>query len=786
MASPALAVSPARLRALPAPGRQVLSALGLAATVAIAIVVGATIAGPGPHGAVVDDWLFVAAAGTGALAFTLRAALVAENRRGWGTLSVGIILYVAGLVVWRLGVLHDPSPPTPNASDLIFVASYPAILAGLGLVVFDGARGARQAVWLDAVIGALAVAALGCATIVPIAVHNVDGTATQVVVALGYPLADITLLVALVTIAAVQGGRLTPTHLWFSLGTIVLVIADVAYASQTAGAGYGAGRWEDVLWPLGIAIYARAAWATDPPTPKPAADDSSLIVPLAAFAVLIGLFTYDALGELPLAPELLAVAALVVVSLRMLLAYADLRRLASTRRQALTDELTGLPNRRALRRALAREIQVAAATGRELSLLLLDLDRFKELNDALGHDVGDELLARVGPRLAAIAEDDVLILSRLGGDEFALVTRAGRGAGPAERIAKEIEAAFDAPFALAGIAVHSTASIGIAVYPDDGADAADLLRSADVAMYEAKTASSGQERYLGSRDVHSRDRLALVADLRAAIAAEQIDLVYQPIAEFGSGRVAAVEALARWQHPSRGRLLPGEFLALAEHAGLMGALTASVLRKALSDCRNLRDAGIELAVSVNLSAANLLDRDLPTEVAAQLKTLGLPPEALHLELTESDFLEDPERALHVVSTLHEMGIGLSIDDFGTGYSSFAYLRQLPVDILKIDRSFVAGMVGSARDRAIVRSIIGVARALDLRVVAEGIEDAATWQALDSLGCDFGQGYLISRPLPADELAKRLSAWRAEHCLLREGPSAARRVRRATSPYAGLE
>jgi len=421
------------------------------------------------------------------------------------------------------------------------------------------------------------------------------------------------------------------------------------------------------------------------------------------------------------------------------------------RHQATHDALTDLPNRAQLRDRLAR----AWAAGTPPALLLLDLDGFKDVNDTFGHDQGDALLREVARRLrGAVRRGDTV--ARLGGDEFA-VALPGADAAGAERVARAIRTALDAPFQVGSHVLPIDASVGIALAPAsaDGAALDTLLRHADVAMYAAKRGRLGQQVYDPALDTYSPERLGLIAELRAAIAAGALTLHYQPQVDVRSGRVRGVEALVRWPHPERGLILPDEFIALAEQTGLMAPLTDWVLGEAIRQCGVWRRAGLALTVSVNLSAWNLHDPTLPDRLTEILRASAVLATSLRLEVTETTLMADPQRALAVLTRLSALGVGLAVDDFGAGYSSLAYLKKLPVDELKIDKGFVRELAMDATDAAIVASTVALGHALGLRVVAEGIEDRATWDALAGMGCDVAQGYYLSRPLPSDALARWL-------------------------------
>jgi len=419
------------------------------------------------------------------------------------------------------------------------------------------------------------------------------------------------------------------------------------------------------------------------------------------------------------------------------------------RRQARHDTLTGLPNRAVLYERVGEMAHAATGGYHTFALLLLDLDRFKDINDTLGHHIGDSLLQEVGHRLrGALRATD--LVARLGGDEFAVALPVADESG-ARRAAAALLAALDAPAEIDGHTLHAAVSIGIALYPDHGDDVDVLLRRADVAMYAAKRGHRGVALYDADQDSHNLDRLALMADLRAAIVGDALALHYQPLASLRSGQVVGVEALLRWTHPERGSIPPDRFIALAEQTGLIAALTAWVLEEALRQCAEWDPTGWRPTMQVNLSMRDVQDPRLPDLVDALLRRYAVAPARLTLEITESALMVDPERARDVLTRLAALGVHLAIDDFGTGYSSLGYLRELPVDEVKIDQSFVRGMGEHAKDAAIVHSVVALGHALGLTVVAEGVEDRATWDLLEALGCDVAQGYYLSRPVPASDV-----------------------------------
>jgi diguanylate cyclase (GGDEF)-like protein len=433
---------------------------------------------------------------------------------------------------------------------------------------------------------------------------------------------------------------------------------------------------------------------------------------------------------------------------RTAVTFREVRAFNEVKQQALTDELTGLANRRALLDTAARVLTTASAR-RPAALLLLDLDGFKEINDSLGHTAGDDLLRQIGPRLHPALRPGEL-LARLGGDEFAVLLPEA-SLDEAQERAERLRKLMLLPFSVDDIRLHVGVSIGVTA-PVPAATVQEMLRCADVAMYAAKAAREGVHVYVPDPHGGSGDRLRTMEELRTALTSDQLLVHLQPQVALSDGRVVGVEALVRWQHPVRGLLSPAELLPAAEQAGLLRPLTDTVLELALTAAARwwARD---RVPVSVNLAAANVNDLDLPTKVAATLARHGLPAAALTLELVEDTLMADPERGREVLAQLRRLGVRTSIDDYGTGYSSLAYLRHLPADELKLDRTLTADVDHDRRAAAIVEHTAALAHALGLTLVAEGVEDDATGAALAALGCDTAQGYAIARPMPvADFLA----------------------------------
>jgi diguanylate cyclase (GGDEF)-like protein len=449
-----------------------------------------------------------------------------------------------------------------------------------------------------------------------------------------------------------------------------------------------------------------------------------------------------------------------VIGVGLLLVWAALYRIVSLasrrlRRQATHDALTGLPNRVLLEDRIERALALAARNHDEIAVLFIDLDRFKEINDTLGHAYGDELLRQVAMRLREVLRHGDT-LARLGGDEFAVLLPSVQDRATVERVAERLRDALHRSFSAGGTTLDVEASIGVALSPDHGATADELLSSADIAMYSAKERKAGAVFFDPQDRVNTPSRLSVLGDLRRALEADdQLFLHFQPKVALDDERLIGVEALLRWQHPERGNIPPVEFIELAEGTGIIHSLTERVLRDALAQSRRWVDAGHSIPIAVNLSTRCLLDTNLPDQVKNLLTEYGVPAKLLRLEVTESAVMGDPARAADVLQRLHDLGVGLSIDDFGTGYTSMAYLRRLPVDELKVDRSFVTSMIANEHDAVLVRTAIDLGHNLGLTVVAEGVEEPEHVSALRALDCDIAQGYHYARPMPAADVTALL-------------------------------
>ena len=476
---------------------------------------------------------------------------------------------------------------------------------------------------------------------------------------------------------------------------------------------------------------------------------SDLLFSLTTQGVLVAIAPLAAVS-LSLGPEFVALIAVPVLALQLSAAQAMRRE-----QEALHDSLTGLGNRELLRQRLQRGLDHAAEDGTAgPGLVLIDLDHFKDVNDTLGHPVGDELLCQVANRLTAVVGDRGQV-ARLGGDEFAVVVPGALA--QAEEVARSLMESFDEAVLVGDLRLLVRASAGIAAAPAHGLTPSELMKNSDVALYDAKSERGRSSTYVPELDVNSVDRLQLLDDLRIALDEDRLGIAFQPQVRIWDGKVVGVEALVRWNHPGRGEVPPDVFVPLAENAGMIPRLTAFVLDVGLAELARWTADGHVVRLAVNVAARQLSDLALPQLVAATLERHDVPASQLVLEVTETGILSDPVRVDVVVRELRRLGVGIAVDDYGTGHASLSYLKRLEVDELKVDRSFVVDMAHRPNDYIIVRSTVALARDLGLRVVAEGVEDADTSQALLALGCDVAQGWHHGRPVDGTRILERLRA-----------------------------
>lgn len=650
---------------------------------------------------------------TGAAAVALVAGVVRMLQHGHalfpgGTAGWGFAV-LTGIIVGHLVALGRDrwwgGTGSGGALTLAMLMLYgwvPAVLVSLALVVLVGA--ARRHRWRQAGLhGAIDILGIGAGAVV----------------------------------LALFGTHPSVEHPWNPDGWTAAAVPAVAFAALAYLAGTRALLWWVFAPRGGLPTVARTALTRQ----------GMVGAALLGISPLLLVVTADQ-------PVLLPLFAVPLIALDSTLWIAHARA-----EEQLRDPLTGLPNRQWLLERAWGAIGAAQDRGERVGLILIDLDKFRSVNDTLGHLAGDRLLLQIADRLR-LALPRGAEAARLGGDEFAVLLPGCDSATRAQRVARGLVAELGSPIGLDGLTLVLEASAGVAVFPDHAVDAEGLLRRADVAMYQAKRDRSGVEVYEATRDGNTPDRLGLLGDLRRALEAGDVELHYQPKVRF-DGQVAGLEALVRWVHPERGRVNPEEFITMAETSGLMPQLTEYVLDTALAQVARWRLMGLDVPVAVNVSPRDVHSPGFAGAVAARLARHQVPPGSLQLEITEHVLLEDPQRAADTLNGLTGHGVKMSLDDFGTGYSSLVHLRRLPVSELKIDRSFVARLVVDTEDAEIVRCTVDLAHSLGLLVVAEGVEDDETWERLRDLRCDAVQGWLVAAAMPADETTNWLLA-RGEH------------------------
>jgi diguanylate cyclase (GGDEF)-like protein len=733
----------------------------MAITVA-ALALFATGVGPRPAGAiwgigydlVLYNVIYLGAACVCFIAARPRSAY----RMPWIAMGVSMLLGVAGNLIYSLLISPLPDEPYPSVADFFYLAYFlPLYVALIGLIRARVPR-FHASMWLDGIIGGLGASAVAVAVLLGPALRLTEGDTAAVLTSLAYPTADVVLLGLLVAVSAIVGIRQDRTLLLLGAGITANLVGDVIYLNLTTQGIYTEGGPLDLTWLVAMTLMALAAHTSDPSQASPVAATTRVgwrVIALPLACNVASLFVLGAGWGDTIAPAAAwcAIGSVLAALARTAVTFREVRSFQEVRQEARTDELTGLPNRRALlERAQAVLAEATART--PAALLLLDLDGFKEVNDSLGHHAGDQLLRQVGPRLYAVL-GPLDHVARLGGDEFAVLL-PGAGLDEAQDVARQLREHILEPFTVEGVRLHVGVSIGVSTAPVPAATVEELLRCADVAMYAAKSGHEGVHVYLPSPDGGSGDRLRTMEELRTALASDELVVYLQPQVSLVDGLVVGVEALVRWNHPTRGLLSPAELLPAAEQAGLLRPLTDTVIELALMAATRWWPEQ-RVPISINLSAANVNDLDLPLKVSEALARSDLPPEAVTLELVEDTLMVDPERGRQVLGDLRRLGIRTSIDDYGTGYSSLAYLRHVPADELKLDRSLTAEVDTDPRAAAIVRHTVALAHDLGLRLVAEGVEDIATAGVLAGLGCDVAQGYAIARPMPVEDFVRWLQA-----------------------------
>jgi diguanylate cyclase (GGDEF)-like protein len=685
----------------------------------------------------------------------------------WRLLSLGSLAYLAGDVAQTVYELVG-AKPYPSIADVMYVVFYPLMLAGL--LSFPVARrsGERSRLAID-----LAVVVIGGSAVVVYVVLGPTAVAgganlVQAAFSIAYPVGDMVLLLGLASLLLQRSILASQRALQFMAGGVLFyVAADLLYGYITLHSSYQGGDPVDILWMIAIAflVVAGSAQGTVGQPEQLVSDPTRERVgwlPYLAVAVGFIVLLISQLGH-PLFPDLtLVLIALVLaalVAVRQFLAQRDLvGAQGQLRHQALHDALTALPNRALVLDRADRMLARARREQTPVAALYIDVDGFKRVNDTFGHAAGDELLMAVAARLSGVVREGDTV-GRLGGDEFVVLLDSTTLAAGAELVVERILSVLRQPVVVSGSTerpLSVTASIGVAVGQRATAD--QLLRDADLALYEAK--ATGKDRYVlfeSSMQTIAEDRLLLEMDLREALVQGQLFLLYQPTFDLQSEAMTGVEALLRWRHPDRGIIPPDQFIPIAEQTGLILAIGRWVLLEACRQTADWHEQGHPIGIAVNVSPRQLEGNGLLEDVRDALAGSGLDPGALTLEITETTLMRDADTAALRLASLKELGVRIAIDDFGTGYSSLAYLRQFPVDALKIDRSFISGIAASRESAALIHTLVQLGKTLGLQTLGEGIEETTQLQQLQLEECDLGQGFLLARPLDVDAVERLLQA-----------------------------
>ena len=679
-----------------------------------------------------------------------------ESRKAWMLIVAGLISFLAGDVCYYVLDALSPSAPFPSPADPLYLGMYPLVIYGLLRLIRQISPGRDWPSLLDAALAAVGTfAVLG---VLVIDTYVADGSMQLAgrIISVCYPVMDVALVAVAVRLVGVVHLR-RPAYALLAAGLCSLLVADTIYGVLNSAGTFQTGGFADLFW-LGFYVLIGAA-ALQPTTAAmvqvrgPASGQLSRSRLLMLCLMTLAVPAIDLVWGGAADKTLTAVTSMLMFVLVLARLAGLMGVVLRSEQRARLDTLTGLANRLLFDEHVARSVQ-RGGDG-VISVLFVDLDDFKVVNDSIGHQAGDDLLIAVADRLRSCVRGEDLV-ARLSGDEFAVLLESAVDKAHAISVVRRLQDQMRMPVVVGGREVLISASVGLVVEPRASIDRPQaLLQAADVAMYRAKSKGKGRfEIFDHEMYKEQLEILDLKSDLAVALERGQFEVFYQPIVNMGDERIVSIESLIRWHHPTRGLVTPDRFISLAEQTGLIVPIGRWVLREAcqqLSRWQSQMPQTAPRTVSVNLSARQLHDPDLVSDVMAAIAESGLKPWQLTLELTESMMIDEFERASRVLEQLRSSRVQIAIDDFGTGFSSLSYLRRLPVDIIKIDRSFVAEMRNSTTAEALVRMVIDLAKVLDLRTVAEGIEDEAQAEQLSTLLCDEGQGYFFARPQPAAEI-----------------------------------
>ncbi|MCL3862923.1 GGDEF domain-containing phosphodiesterase [Actinotalea sp. K2] len=704
------------------------------------------------------DSLYTLVAGSAAVAIVVGVRMHRPRQRtAWYLMAAGIACWAVGDGLWALFAHVLLIEPFPSVADAAYLLGYPLLAAGMLQLSVSRRRHRDLAPLLDAFIVATGVGLVLYVVFIEPGWGESQGELLHQAVAVAYPLGDVILLTQLVHLGASVVIRTWSLRMLGAAFVLVLV-ADILFQAMAFAPELESQiAFIDPLWLVAYVLWGAAALHPSMARAmvvegahERAFTPGRLWFLATAIVLLPVTILVEAMLGLPLHSTAVSVAGIIMIALVLTRMIGLVRRMRDQARRlaqlADTDFLTGLDNRRHLGERLADRLDGRVQTAPGPTVLAVGIEGFAEINETLGHRVGDELLRSVAARLRDLAEQDVAV-ARLGGDVFGLLLPAGRPAGEVLVLAHDLRAHLVEPMTVDALTLTIEVAVGVVIADAEHDDADHMLHRADVALATARELPGRVAVHDAAMDEGVLLAPALMAELRAALEAGDLVVHFQPQVEIGTGRVFGAEALVRWQHPTHGLLPPMAFIPAAERTGLIRQLTMHVLDRSLAQCARWRGEGRPLSVSVNLSVRNLLDPHLVDDVRAALDRHGLDPSVLELELTETMAMVDPVRSGEVLGALDDLGVTLSIDDYGTGYGSLAYLQRLPVRRLKIDRSFVTGVLDDPASAAIVRSTIDLARQLGLSVVAEGVEDDATLLHLRDMDCFAAQGFGIGRPMP---------------------------------------
>lgn len=689
------------------------------------------------------------------ISLIIRATTPSTHRKAWARLSIGFAFNITATMYETIVLIPGGTETFPSIADAGWLMIYPFAIATAVTWVKIDAGSLPATTWFDGAITTLGLSAVVTALALGVLIDAKGGDNLAVAVALAYPIGDALLIGMMVGSLALGGRRASPMWATLLVGVAIYAMSDLAFMANLSGGNIGPTTGVQITWLLAVCVLALACWASAEPVDRPPDETpSSVVIALPIlFAVLsVTVITAGSFTTIPTAATVLAALTLTLVVFRTTFSFQQASALGAALGEARTDDLTHLANRRSFYEELTERTEQRSPEA-SISLVLLDLKRFKEINDAFGHEAGDRILERVGVRI----NDDVRstdFVARLNGDQFIVVVDGDLT--QAKELAHRLHGTLTSrPFDIGHLSAAVDVRFGISTCPEHSDTIDRLVRQADQALLTGKTDDHAITVYKPGSDLDLLKRAETVKELQRDVSTGAMVLHYQPKLSLVSRRITGAEALVRWQHPTRGLLYPDEFLHLIEQNGLMQQLTRNVLSTALRDAVEWHRMGLELVVSVNLSPSDLRTPDFAGLVRGLLAEHELPGSCLQLELTEDLLMNDPELGRRVLTELRSLGVTVSIDDFGTGYSSLAYLEHLPVDELKLDRSFVMQLDSNENSAPIVKSTIGLAHALGLSFVAEGVETESALERLTVWGCDTAQGYFISRPVAFDDVTAHI-------------------------------